>query len=237
MAQYTTQKKKKTKVVPKNMPKRLDNPNNNYQRITNNKLGKQTMQYIAKSDFEKMQRAQMIRIQKAKSEGAIYRQERNYVMLMLGVNIGCRTNTICELTPRNVAGGRFYVKEHKTGKVYQFELRDNIKKLLDEYIKKYGFVTDEYMFKGNLNYPNKPISRITAWRFVKNLGKEAGVEYEVGAYSLRKSFARWLYDETHDIFKVQRVLDHHSAMETARYICLAEDEVMKLRAQIEYGFE
>lgn len=54
MANFGKKKAAKTKAVPKKMPKRLDNPNSNYQRVTDHKLGKQTMWYISKADFEKM---------------------------------------------------------------------------------------------------------------------------------------------------------------------------------------
>lgn len=238
MANFGKTKSTKTKKVPKKMPKRYDNPNDDYQRLTDYKLGKQTMWYISKEDFEKMQRVQLVRCQKAKKgTDNEYRQDRNYLLLMLGVNLGCRTNTILEMTPRDYAGGKFRIKEHKTGKVQQFELRDNLYKLLMEYTKKYGYTTDEFIFRSHLSSKNKPLTRQTAWVFVKELADEVGIEYMVGAYSLRKSFARWLYDECHDIYKVQRVLNHSSAVTTARYICLEEDEVMKIRAAIEYGFD
>ena len=237
MTQYK-KKKAKTKTVPAKMPKRLDNPNSNYQRKTDDKLGKQTMWYISKEDFEKMQRAQLVRVQKSEpGSDAEYRNERNYMLLMLGVNIGARTNTILELTPRDFAGGKIRIKEHKTGKVQQFELRDNLNKLLKDYVQKYGYSTDEFIFRAHRDGKNVPLTRQTAWTFVKGLAEEVGIEYMVGAYSLRKSFARWLYDECHDIFKVMRVLGHSDAMITARYICLEEDEVMKIRAEIEYGFD
>lgn len=237
MAQFKA-KKAKTKVVPKGMPKWMDNPNDDYQRKTKNKIGKQTMWYIEKEDFERMQSIQLIKCQKATPGSDLeYRMDRNYMLLMLGVNLGCRTNTILEMRPRNFAGGKFMIKEHKTGKVHQFELRENIYKLLREYVDKYGFVQEEYIFKAHRGSANKPLSRISAWKFVKALADEAGIKYLVGAYSLRKSFARWLYDECHDIFKVMRVLNHSDAVTTARYICLEEDEVMKIRSSIEYGFD
>lgn len=238
MAGNYKNRKSKTKVVPKKMPKRYDNPNDDYQRKTVDKLGKQTMLYIKKEDFEKMQRAQLVKLQKAEpGTDAEYRAERDYMIMMLGVNIGARTNTILEMTPRDFAGGQLRIKEHKTGKVQQFELRDNIYKLLKDYVKKYGYTTDEFMFRAHLVSKNRPLSRQTAWTFVKKLAEEVGIEYMVGAYSLRKSFARWLYDDCHDIFKVMRVLGHSDAMITARYICLEEDEVMKIRGKIEYGFD
>ena len=65
MANFGKTKSTKKKVVPKKMPKRYDNPNDDYQRKTDWKLGKQTMWYISKEDFEKMQRVQLVRCQKA----------------------------------------------------------------------------------------------------------------------------------------------------------------------------
>ena len=95
MANFGKKKTAKAKAVPKKMPKRLDNPTSSYQRVTYDKKGKQTMWYISKNDFEKMQRVQLVRIQKAApGTDNEYRQDRNYVLLMLGVNLGCRTNTI-----------------------------------------------------------------------------------------------------------------------------------------------
>jgi integrase len=234
----TGSRKKHTKVVPKGMPKKLDNPNDDYQRKTSTKLGKQTMWYFTKPDFELMQRACLVHMQKAvPGSDTEYRWERNYVMMMTGVNTGCRTTTILELTPRNFAGGKFYVKEHKTGKTQNYELKDSMYKLLNDFTEKWGFTRDEFIFRKHKGSVNKPLTRQAAWLFITKLADEIGIKYNVGSYSLRKSFARWLYDDCHDIFKVMRVLQHSDPIITARYICLEEDEVMKIREGIEYGFD
>jgi integrase len=239
MSKYSgSTKAAKTKIVPKGMPKKMDNPNDDYQRKTSTKLGKQTMWYFTKPDFEKMQRACLVHQQKAvKGSNTEYRWERNYVMMMTGANIGCRTSTILELTPRNYAGGKFYVKEHKTGKTQNYELKDNMYKLLNDFSTKWKFSRDEFIFRKSPTSENKPLSRVAAWYFITKLADEVGIQYNVGAYSLRKSFARWLYDDCHDIFKVMRVLQHSDPIITARYICLEEDEVTKIRQGIEYGFD
>lgn len=230
-------KKQKRKTIP-NLPKHMDNPNSKYERKTDWKIGKQTMWYITREDFEKMQRACLVKMQKSK-EGSLnqYRWYRNYVLMMCGVNLGIRTTTLLELTPRNVNGGRVNIREHKTGKIFQMTLRDNLQKLIESYIDTYGFVRDEYMFKSSPSSDNKPLTRQSAYNFVTQLAREVGVKYNVGAYSLRKSFARWLYDDTGDIYKVMRVLGHSSPVITARYICLEEEAVELLRGQIEYGFD
>jgi len=232
MTHYSGKPKKKSeKQIPKGMPKRMDNPNSDYQRKTDYKLGKQTVMYFTKEDFAKLQRACLVHLQHAaKGSDAEYRWERNYVMMMLGVNLGCRTNTILEITPRDFAGGYFRVREHKTGKITQTELRDNIYRLLTDYTEKYGFTRDEFIFRAHRKSGNKPLSRTTAWSFVIQLSEECGITYNVGAYSLRKSFARWLYDENHDIFRVMRVMGHSDPIITARYICLEEEEVVNYPA-------
>ena len=214
----------------------MDNPNNSYVRKTDFKLGKQTMWYIEREDFEKMQRACLVHEQKAQTKNKKFKWRRNYVLMMMAVNLGFRTNTLLEMTPRDVLGGRLTIKEHKTGKVTQMVLRDNLQKLVNDYIRTYNFAKDEFMFRENVDGPNKPLSRQGAWKFIKALADEVGIEYNVGPYSLRKSFARWLYDDTGDIFKVMRVLGHSSPVITARYICLEEETVEELRSQIEYGF-
>jgi len=233
--------KKKTKTVPKGMPKHLDNPDSDYQRKTDYKLGKQTVKPILKEDFQKMQRLCLIHRQKAEQgSDEEYRWYRNYVMMMLGVNLGNRVTTIANFTPRNVAGGHLTVKEHKTGKVFEMTLRDNLNSLVQEYISYYNITTDEYMFRAHLGSKMKPISRQTCWNYLNSkdgLAYEAGVKYVVGAYSLRKSYARWVYDDTKDIFKVMRLLKHSDPIITARYIGLEEEEVQKLRAKIEFGFD
>ncbi|MCH3961267.1 MAG: tyrosine-type recombinase/integrase [Solobacterium sp.] len=239
MSKYNGSKKAaKTKTVPKGMPKRLDNPNDDYQRKTSTKMGKQTMWYLTRADFEKVQRACLVHLQKAKKgSNNEYRWERNYLILMVGVNMGCRTTTVLEITPRLYAGGKFYVREHKTGKTQNYELKPEIYKLLNDFSNKYKFTKDEYIFRTRIDSANKPLTREQAWRIVKGLADEAGIKYNVGAYSLRKSFARWLYDDTHDIFKVMRVMQHSDPIITARYICLEEEEVMKIRESILYGFD
>lgn len=240
MAYYGSKpgKSKKTKIVPKGMPKRMDNPNDNYQRKTSTKMGKQTMWYFTKEDFEKLQRECLVHSQKAKKgSDTEYKWERNYVLMMAGVNLGCRTNTLLELTPRNFAGGHFYVKEHKTGKVQAYDLSNDMYKLLNDYSEKWGFAKDEFIFRNHIKGNNKPLTRQAAWKFVKKLADEVGIKYNVGAYSIRKSFARWLYDDCHDIFKVMHIMQHTDPMVTAHYICLEEDEVTRIRNSINNGFE
>ena len=247
---YTKQssRKKKHKEVPKGMPKRLDNPNSDYVRKTDHKLGKQTAQYIAKEDFEKMLQLALVHMEKASNEKERYQWYRNYIIMMIGVNLGFRTNTIAELTRRDLSGGRIRVKEHKNGKIFTSEMTAKLKKVIDEYFSAYNFTANEYLFRSSKKFMDpdekmRPIQRGTIWYFMNNKGAtpglaaEAGIDYVVSAYSLRKSYARWVYDDTHDIFKVMRLLKHSDPMITARYIGLEEDEITALRAKIEYGFE
>ena len=73
---------------------------------------------------------------------------------------------------------------------------------------------------------NEPIRPGQAWNIIKAAAKQAGAAERVATHSLRKTFARSVYDSTgHDIIVTQRALGHRSITTTARYLDASEPEV------------
>ena len=138
-----------------------------------------------------------------------------------------------ESTPRDFAGGRVTVTEHKTGKRQQYKLSDDIYKVLKKYIDTYNFTMNEFVFPKDRE-SRDAIDRSTAWRFIKKLADEAKIEYPIACHSLRKSYGRWIWDQTHDLLLVQQLLQHSSAEETQRYICLEPHDVEMVRGEINH---
>ena len=102
---------------------------------------------------------------------------------------------------------------------------------IQKYINYFGLTDKEFMFKA-YRHKYDAITRQCAWRRIKALAKQVGVKYTVGAHSLRKSYGRWLYDETHDIHLVQQFYMHSSAETTERYICLEKGDVDAARGKV-----
>ncbi|WP_314673571.1 tyrosine-type recombinase/integrase [uncultured Solobacterium sp.] len=159
---------------------------------------------------------------------------RNYILLILGVNTGNRIETLIELTPRDIAGGQYTCKEMKTGKVQQFNMNADVYATVREYIERYNIQMNEYIFESRQGLKGYPITRQQAWRVVKQLAKEAGIEYPVACHSLRKSYGRWYWDSTHDLLTTQKLLMHESAAETMLYIMLEPSDIQEVRESINH---
>ena len=159
---------------------------------------------------------------------------RNYILLILGVNTGNRIETLIELTPRDIAGGQYTCKEMKTGKVQQFTMNQDIYAIVSEYIERYAIQPNGYIFESRQGLKGYPITRQQAWRVIKQLADEAGIKYPVACHSLRKSYGRWYWDETHDLLTTQKLLMHESAAETMLYIMLEPSDIQEVRESINH---
>ena len=186
-------------------------------------------------DFNEMCRLCLVYRDKAKPDSHDYmRWYRNYVMLILGVNTGCRIETLLQLTPKHIAGGCVRITEYKTRKTQKYELNQKVNQIVNDYMEWLGITDKEYLFHTYKN-STKPLRREQAYRVIKQLGNDVGIKYNIGCHSLRKSYGRFTYDETHDIHLVQRMLGHSNPLITQQYICLEDEVVSKARGKSAWG--
>lgn len=215
--------------------KRYHPKNSKYERKTLDKNGRRVVKPFKKTDYDEMQRILRTQMEKCDETSEEYfRLYRLKILLHIGVNTGLRITTLVELTPYDVADGEVTFTEHKTGKRMQYRMNEEVMKPIKDYIKWLGITQSEYLFP-NSRENNFPINRSTAWRQIKALAKEAGVEYQIGCHSMRKSFGRWYYDATHDLLQTQQLLMHNSPLVTMAYICLEYGDIQAERAKINYG--
>lgn len=188
-------------------------------------------------DFNEMCKLCLINRDKASPESHEYmRWYRNYVILILGCNTGCRIETLLQLTPKHISGGRVRITEFKTEKLSHYDLNDSVYKIVDDYIKWLDITDREYIFR-TYKGSHKPLTRDMAYKIIQELKKTAGIKYNVGCHSLRKSYGRFMYDETRDIHLVQRMLGHSSPLITQQYICLEDAQVEKARKKSAWGIQ
>lgn len=186
-------------------------------------------------DFNEMVRLTLVYRDRAINKPKkYYMWYRNYIMLILGVNTGCRIETLLQLTPKHIEGGCVRIKEFKTNKVQRYEFSEKVYKEIKNFIDLYNIGDREYIFRKSVS-DIKPITRVQAYRIIQDLKKDVGFTYNVGCHSLRKSYGRFLYDQTHDIHLVQRMLSHSNPLVTQQYICLEDDKVAKYKKSSEWG--
>ena len=188
-------------------------------------------------DFNEMCRLCLVKRDKSDPATHNYmRWYRNYVILILGANTGCRIETLLQLTPKHIAGGCVRITEYKTGKTQKYELNDGVNKIVSDYMEWLNITDKEYIFH-TFKDTSKPLTREQAYKIIKKLADEVGIRYNVGCHSLRKSYGRFTYDETKDIHLVQRMLGHSSPLITQQYICLEDEIIANARSKSAWGLE
>jgi integrase len=192
---------------------------------------------------------------------------RDYILFKLGIYSGYRISDIVKLKVSDLRDKNYFeVKENKTGKNRKIIIHPSFKEELDVYLlnkkdNEYIFASKKYSNTvksktkelnaktNNLNTkyididndaPNSPIGRCQAWRILNNATKQAGIEYEIGTHTMRKTFGYWLYNNSadkngyKDIVMVQKILGHSSPEVTLRYIGIMQEDEDELICSLNY---
>ena len=164
-----------------------------------------------------------------------YKNERNYILFLIGVTTGYRAGDLVKLKVRDIKEalkrGEFTIYEgkkmnsknirEKNRRPRTVELLPKVAKILKEYIKEKRDY--EYMFqsrKGN----NQPIGVQAVSNILKDAGEYFGL-YDISAHSMRKTYAYKIYiDSGCDIVAVKELLGHRSIEETKAYIGLDREK-------------
>jgi integrase len=87
--------------------------------------------------------------------------------------------------------------------------------------------SDEFLFKSRKGV-NRPITVGHAWEIIKTAARTLGCDERVGTHSMRKTFARAVYDNSgHDLILTQRALGHRAISSTSSYLESTDEEVAR----------
>ena len=159
------------------------------------------------------------KIEEMKSE-LLRNGTRDYLLFVIGINTGLRISDILELKVKDVKGKtHIAIIENKTKKNKRFKVNNSLRYELDNYIK--GMDDEDYLFKSRKG-ENKPITRVQAYRILKNAGENIGLG-EIGTHTLRKTFGYHFYQKTKDVVLLQELFNHSAPSVTLRYIGINQD--------------
>ena len=80
---------------------------------------------------------------------------------------------------------------------------------------------EQWLFKSQKG--ESAISRIQAYRIIKNASVKVGLHERIGTHSLRKTFGYHFYKKTKDIALLQTILNHSHPNITMRYIGITQE--------------
>jgi len=76
---------------------------------------------------------------------------------------------------------------------------------------------------------NRSITRVQAFRVLKEVYESNGMIGKLGTHSLRKTFANRIYERLdRDLIKVQRALGHKAITSTVSYLSFKEEEITEV---------
>lgn len=151
------------------------------------------------------------------------RNDKYYVMFMIGINSGLRVSDILKLRVKDVKDRDISIYEKKTGKYKQFRVTKPLRECLDEYIKEKNLKDDDYLIPSRQG-DHGPITTVQAYMVLREAGEAVGLK-DIGTHTMRKTFGYWHYKQFHDVAMLQRIFNHASPSVTLRYIGVTQDEI------------
>jgi integrase len=158
---------------------------------------------------------------------------RDYMLFVVGINIGLRAGDLLELKIKDVLSGKNFndsvlIKEQKTGKMREFSLNKSAKDAIQYYLENTTeYDSDDYLFKSRKG------GRLTvqaAHKIIKGLLRELNIKGNYGTHSLRKTWAYHVYinnakNNPMILPTLQKMLNHSNQATTLRYIGITKEVI------------
>ena len=138
-----------------------------------------------------------------------------------------------DVAPNGYAIARATVLQRKTGRPVRFELTEQTRQAVDDYLKAAGKMTGEYLFTSRRRLGEALTTRQYArlvGKWIAGIGLDAHV---FGTHSLRRTKATLIYRRTGNLRAVQLLLGHTRVESTVRYLGIEVDDAFAIAEQVE----
>jgi len=179
------------------------------------------------------------KVDKAKSDVKKYQADRNYMLVLVGLNTAFRAEDLLQLRVIDL-NGYVSIKENKTGKMQNFKMNKEFQKEVDAYVERWNLSKYDYMFLGqkkivNGQKYNLPINRQQGHRIVSRAGDEIGIKFVFELHSLRKTFGYQYINRGGNVLTLMKMYNHDSPDVTLRYVCWGKEDAEKERENTYIG--
>jgi integrase len=138
-----------------------------------------------------------------------------------------------DVAPNGYASDRATVRQKKTGRPVKFELTDQTRQAVDEYLREAGKRPDEYLFTDRRR-PNRAMTTRQYARLLADWMASIGLDPKIfGTHSLRRTKATLIYRRTGNLRAVQLLLGHTKIESTVRYLGIEVDDALSTAEQVE----
>ena len=163
---------------------------------------------------------------------------RDLAMFNLAIDSKLRGCDVVAIKVDDVAAGgytadRATVRQKKTGRPVRFELTEQTRQAVDEYLRATNKKPGEFLFAGRRG-PQKSITTRQYARLVSDWIGSAGLDPRLyGTHSLRRTKATLFYRRTGNLRAVQLLLGHTKIESTVGYLGIDVDDALAIAEQVD----
>jgi integrase len=133
-----------------------------------------------------------------------------------------------DVAPSGYAVDRATIRQRKTGRRVRFELTDQTRLAIDEYLRTTGRKPGQFLFAGRGDGPHglttKQYARLVH-QWIASIGLDRA---KFGTHSLRRTKAVLIYRRTGNLRAVQLLLGHARIDSTVRYLGIEVDDAIEI---------
>ena len=138
-----------------------------------------------------------------------------------------------DVAPNGYSVDRATVRQKKTGRAVKFELTEQTRQAVDDYLRASGKRPGEFMFTRRRGSERSITTRQYA-RLVSEWLADIGLDPHLfGTHSLRRTKATLIYRRTGNLRAVQILLGHTKIESTVRYLGIEIDDALAIAEQVD----
>ncbi len=163
---------------------------------------------------------------------------RDLAMFNLAIDSKLRGCDVAALKVEDVAPGgyaidRATVRQRKTGQPVRFELTEQTREAVDDYLRVAGKKPGDFLFAGRRG-PGRCMTTRQYARLVSDWIASIGLDPKLfGTHSLRRTKATLIYRRTGNLRAVQLLLGHRKIESTVRYLGIEVDDALAIAEQVD----
>jgi len=136
-----------------------------------------------------------------------------------------------DIAPRGYAVDRATIRQHKTGRPVRFELTEQTREAVDDYLRSVPTEAGGYLFPSRV-HDGAHLSTRQYARLLRDWLGDIGLDPAIyGTHSLRRTKATMIYKRTGNLRAVQILLGHTRIESTVRYLGVEIDDALAIAAQ------
>lgn len=169
---------------------------------------------------------------------------RDNMLFIVGINFGLRVSDLIQLRFNQLIDDDFSfrttfpVLEKKTRNTRKVQknryitINEAVMEAVELYLKHTPRKLDDYMFRSESNHginENKPMSRMSVDRMLKEVVQTLGINVKVATHTLRKTFGYHQMvmsgNDPRKLLLLQKIFGHSSSVQTLDYIGITREEI------------